>query len=108
RDLGRIDVAGELDLAFLRIKRDQQHVVERQQRPDQQRDPEQYRTGLGQPAPPLAMPARQPRGGCRRDAHNATSLVWSRRISMITSGISSGNTDTAAAMPRSCLTESKV
>src|SRR5947199_49570 len=78
------EVAAELDLAFLGIERDQQHGVDGDQRPDQQHDAEHHRARFRDEPP---------------ESHSCTTLVWSARISAITSGTSSGRTEIAAATP---------
>ena len=109
RRLGRPDIAGELDLTLFRIERDQEHVVDRDQRPDQQDSGEHHRAGFDQnPTPPVAPPRQRQLGGSRGGAHNCTSLVWMRRSRMITIGISTGNADITAATPSAGLAMSKV
>ena len=107
RRLGREDVAGELDFTFFRIEGDQQHVVDREQRPDQQYQAEHHRARFGEKPTPPAAPASQP-AGCHGDAHNCASLVCSLRIMMMMIGISTGTADITAATPRSGLIPSKV
>src|SRR6202048_3030855 len=100
RRVRRPDIAGELVITF-GIERDQEHVVNRQERPDQQHDAEHRRGRFGEDAPPaVARPARRP-AERRGDAHNSTSIAWTLRISTITSGISTGRADNITAMPSS-------
>jgi hypothetical protein len=69
-------IASELDLPFFGIERDQEHVVDGEQRPDQENETEYGRSDLGQNSPPSI--ARSPRRWLRdsqRDAHTRTSFV---------------------------------
>src|SRR5262249_25030637 len=100
RRVRRPDITGELVITF-RIERDQTHVVNRQERPDQQHDAEHRQGRVGETPPhAIARPARQPAEG-RSDAHNCTSVVCTLRISTITSGISTGRADNITATPSS-------
>src|SRR6516225_3025819 len=95
----RPDIAGELVITF-GIERDQEHVVNRQERPDQQHDAEDGRGRFGEnPSRAVAPTARWPAE--RGDAHNWTSVAWTLRISTITSGISTGRADNITATPSS-------
>src|SRR5262249_5713450 len=99
------EVAAELDLAFLRIEGDQQHVVHGQQRPDEQGDAEQDGARRGEePSEPDAEGSPL---GRHREAHSWMALVWSTRISTMTAGISRGRIDITAATPRAGLAASK-
>ena len=69
RRVRRPDITGELVITF-GIERDQEHVVNRQERPDQQHDAEHRRGRFGEePAHAVARPVRRPTEG-RGDAHN--------------------------------------
>jgi len=92
------DVAVELDLPFLGIERDQEQIVHRQQRPNEEDDAERRRTALDEHPPQAPAPAPQAADN-GRDAHSCTSLVRSRFISTITIGIKSGRADMTAAIP---------
>ena len=95
----RPDEPLELDIAFIAIERDQQHVVDGRQRPDHERDAEYHRRHFGEERPQPMARAERRRTGRAGDAHNCTSLVWSVRIRMITIGISTGRADMTAATP---------
>ena len=95
RRLGCPEIPGELDFPFLGIERDQEQIVDRQQRPDQQHRAERDRAGFDEPLP-MAQTKRKASG---RAAHSCTELVWNRRISTMMSGIKTGNADITAATP---------
>jgi hypothetical protein len=68
------DVAGELDLALFRVEGNQEHVVDRQQRPDQQDKAEDYRAHFDEEPMPSGAPASRA-AGCRGGAHSCSSRV---------------------------------
>src|SRR6185503_17109972 len=95
----RPDEALELYIAFIAIERDQQHVVNGRQRPDQERDAEYHRRHFGEKAPQPMARSEHGRTGRAGYAHNCTFLVWTVRMRMITIGISAGRADRTAATP---------
>ncbi len=106
RRLRRPDVVGE-DVA-MRLERDQDDVVDRRQRPDQQDHGKAQRRRLAQVSPQPVAPAPPHRQGLQqRRAHSCTSVVRSFRISRMTSGIISGSADITVATPRSGRATSK-
>src|SRR5262249_24313088 len=106
RRFGRPEIAGELDFALFGIEGNQEHVVDRCQRPDQDDDAEHYRAGFSNHSPKLVPPVR--RTQARQGAgHHCTSVVWSLCIRMITIGISTGSADITAATPSAGLARSK-
>src|SRR5262245_15411982 len=84
RWIRRPDDALELDISFVGIERDQQHVVHGRQRPDQEHDGQHHREGFDEHPP---------------RPHNWTSRVWSVRIRMMAIGIRTGRADITTAMP---------
>ena len=94
----RPDHTGEL--VAIVAQRDQQHVVDRYQRPDEQRDAEKRTADPGpQAATAQARPIVRPnRSEC--DAHSCTPVNRMRRISSSTAGMRTGNADIIAATPR--------
>ena len=106
RWLGRPDIAVEFDFAFFGIECNQQHVVDGEQRPDQEDAAEHHRGRFGENPSQTVAPTRRLRE-CQRDAHSCASLVWSLRINTITIGISTGSADITAATPSAGLPKSK-
>ena len=106
RRLRRPDIAVELDLPLFGIERDQEHVVDRQQRPDQQDEAEDHRARFDEnPSQPIARARGRPEATAMLTA--APRCVWSRRISTITIGISIGRADNTAATPSAGSARSK-
>ncbi len=97
----RPEAAGEF--IGVGIERHQDHVVDRQQRPDQQPDAKGDAGRLGpQPPPASARPKCRPAARrAQHGAHNCTPVARVRRINQITTGIRMGSADIIAATPRS-------
>src|ERR1700716_848929 len=106
------DDAGTIDIAFV-LEGDHHHVVDRREGPHQHHGIEQEERRVARLSPASRCAPHPPRGtrragdrqrrlGCDAShAHSCTSVVFSLRIRMITSGISTGNAVITTATPRS-------
>src|SRR5262249_39636205 len=109
RRVRRPDAAGEL--ITLVIERNEQHVVDGEQRPDQQGDAKHSAHDAAGNSPSVAVPRARAAISSGHAAHadfigesrghSCTPVLCKRRIKRITAGMASGRTDIIAAVPSS-------
>ncbi len=82
---------------------EQQHVVDRQQRPEQHDHADRRRRSVKEPSPAARAACRRAlmRAARQGKAHSCTSVACSLRSSRMATGMVTGSTDSAAARPTS-------